>query len=257
MGLVSSVAGMVLPGSKPVTAALAMYDPIVGSEVGDFQAFQYFPEKISDSKGVDYASRTVPGGSHPIYTFISGGERTISFSAIFANDKAPEDDSSSLKNLLTGKASFSFKDDKNRPDVVNIQEAVKWLRSFLYPEYRNQVSSPPPLAVLYLPNSGIVGAGKYPDSIIGIITRADVSYEAFHRNGSPRIVVVEVELKEVMQTGEKWQFHARQDFVSAVDDKKDSQGLSINSLTKKIGGATPSVSVPNYKRATTQVPKKK
>ena len=150
MGLVSSIGGMVCPGDKPVTAALAMYDPISGKEEGAFQAFQYFPEKITDSKSVDYASKTIPGGSHPIYTFISGGERTITFDVIFANDENP-DAGASLKNFLTGKANFSpLSLGKIRPDVVDIKEAVKWLRSFLYPEYKNNIAKAPPLVVLFI-----------------------------------------------------------------------------------------------------------
>jgi len=202
MSLVSSIQSL-FSGEKPEMAALAYYDPINGEEVigGSFQAFQYFPEKIQDTKGVDYSSKTIPGGSHPIYTFISGGERTISFEAIFINDDVPK----SATNLLNGKT-YSIKDADKR-DIVNIANAISWLRYCMYPTYNNGVAKAPPLVVVYLPNSGIIGTGNYAHSVVGILRRADVSYEAFHRDGTPRIAVVSIEIAEVVQTKKSWKWH--------------------------------------------------
>jgi hypothetical protein len=253
MGLVSSISSIVSPGDKPVTAALAMYDPISGESDGAFQAFQYFPEKITDSKGVDYASKTIPGGSHPIYTFISGGERTVTFDAIFANDDNPNS-GATVKNFLTGKASFSpLSLTKVRPDVVNIPEAIKWLRSFLYPEYKNNVAKAPPLVVLYLPNSGIVGVGDYPDSIVGILTRADVSYEAFHRDGTPRLVVLNLEIKEVPQIKQQWKFQSREEFLGAVEN---DHGFSKPYYERAAQQATKKQSNSDADRLTSAIPRR-
>lgn len=222
MSIASSITSL-LGSPKPVTAAFGLYSPEFGEAVGDLQAFQYFPEKISDSKGVEYASRTVPGGSHPIYTFISGGERTLSFDVIFANDKNPEPPT--LTGLFSGKAAFDASSNA-RQDVSegtsSIPEAIKWLRSFLYPEFgiTNDAISAPPLAMFYLPNSGIVGTGNVPDSIIGILTQANVSYEVFHRNGAPRLVVISVELKEVAQISKTWQWQTREELLGAEINRK-------------------------------------
>jgi hypothetical protein len=217
MSLASSVASM-LNTKEPVSAALAYYDPVLGEEAKKFgaydsndaffkyktmnpigyQAFQYYPEKISDSKSVEYTSKSIPGGSHPIYTFISGGERTISFDAIFVNDEGPP-----LSVLEGGLRIATW---KPRKEVQDVAGGIKWLRYCLYPTYKNGVAKAPPLVILYLPESGIIGDGNKKNSVIGILTRADVTYESFYRNGTPRLAVVSCEIKEVVQTQKKWQF---------------------------------------------------
>lgn len=217
MSLASSVASM-FNQKDPVSAALAYYDPILGEEArlgGDYdsadafvqygtnnrigyQAFQYFPEKISDSKSVEYTSKSIPGGSHPIYTFISGGERTITFDAIFCNDEGPP-----LSVLEGGLRLATW---KPRKEVQDVAGGIRWLRYCLYPTYKNGVAKAPPLVILYLPESGIIGDGNKKDSVIGILTRADVTYESFYRTGKPRLAVVSCEIKEVVQTNKKWQF---------------------------------------------------
>ena len=217
---------------KPVTAGIAVYDPNSGGESGasrfdflnprgkkdkvNFTAFQYFPERVSDSKAANYSQKEVPGGSHPLYTFINGGARVITFDAIFTSDKRPpESAGSGLVAALTGALS-SIGPDVDRKDTVDIAAAIAWLRKFLYPKYESNIAKNPDLLVVYLPNSGIIGTGDVPGSVIGIMTRCDVAYEGFHRDGTPRIAVVSLEFHEVVQTRENWRFFGA-NYVKAVD----------------------------------------
>lgn len=55
-------------------------------ELENALSFQYFPETLSDTKAVNYSRKNIPGGSHPLYQWISGGERIISFTAHFSCD---------------------------------------------------------------------------------------------------------------------------------------------------------------------------
>jgi hypothetical protein len=191
---------------------MAFWDISKGEEQlnkDSFQAFQYFPEKITDSRSAEYASKIVPGGSHPIYTFISGGERSISFEAIFTNDNNP---------VSTA---------KEQPYSVNIPQALRWLRTATYPTIKGGISKAPPLVVVYFPNSGISGvedagtgfaaspgfgvsasnlSSTTGSKIIGIMSSSNITYEAFHRDGTPRIVTVSIEIKEVVQTKGDWRF---------------------------------------------------
>ena len=48
---------------------------------GDSQVFQYYPETISDTKAINYQQKEIFGASLPLYQFIAGGERLISFQA--------------------------------------------------------------------------------------------------------------------------------------------------------------------------------
>lgn len=228
MSLLSSIASL-FNNEKPVTAAMAYYDPSTGEELantGGFKAFQYFPEKVSDSKSVDYSQKSVPGASHPIYTFISGGERTITFDAIFVDDAGP----TSASDLLSGGKTFSVKDADKR-DIQDIESAIKWLRYCMYPSYKSGVAKAPPLVVLYLPNSGIIGTGNYTDSIVGILRRADVTYEAFYRNGKPRIAVVSIEIVEVIQTKRGWGFQGTE---SSQFDKSYIPNRTSSSPSKSL-----------------------
>ena len=212
MGLLDVLSSGSMPGS--VTAGFSRYYPQFGRKGngGGVVAFQYFPERISDSRAPNYAQKEIPGGSHPLYQFVSGGERVLSFDAVFANDRSGDGGMGGLIGGVLGflggaKASNDGGiNNNNRKDVVDIAAAIDTLRSFTYPTYEASVSKPPPLIEFYLPGSGITAADGNKDSIIGILGRCDVAYEAFHRNGVPRIAVVSLEIREVVQTEKNWKF---------------------------------------------------
>lgn len=204
-------------GVNPVTAGIEMHElfknkqPYKNFPTGVI-AFQYFPERITDSKAANYASKDIPGGSHPIYTFVSGGERSLTFDAVFCNDDSGEGNPSGILGAaaalfgLGGGSGSSIKNN-SRKDVVDINAAVNWLRAYTYPFYDGQgIAYPPPLAVLHLPGTGIVSADGIKDSFVGIITTVSITYEAFHRSGRPRIVVASVEFREVVNVGPRWKF---------------------------------------------------
>lgn len=111
---------------------------------------------------------------------------------------------------------------------VDVQAAVAWLMSKTYPTYgpntnlanpRNGLATAPPKLILYLPNSGLVsgvgstqtGKGITPisDSIYCILRECNVTYEAFFRNGAPRIVTISLSFEEIIQVGNSWGFIGR------------------------------------------------
>jgi hypothetical protein len=47
---------------------------------------QYFPETLTDSKAVNYQVKDIPGGSLPLYQWVSSGAREISFTAVWTTD---------------------------------------------------------------------------------------------------------------------------------------------------------------------------
>jgi len=242
MGLVSSISSVLGIGDSvvPVTAAIGELDPNTGMEKtskkvtgalgkvagnlanaagvnlpgsgggnsGGQQAFQYFPETISDTKAPEWIRKNVPGGSHPILTFISGGERVLSFAAVFTNTTNPEP-LGAVQAALTGNFEFGLDDifgGAPKKHDSSIPSAIVYLRKFTYPDYANFVSQPPPFAVVYLPNSGITSREGYPDSIVGAMVQCDIIYEKFYRNGEPRITVIQLSFVETCQVGENWQF---------------------------------------------------
>lgn len=212
MGVAASLASVlgISDTAVPVTAGIAELDKKTHREVnGTLQAFQYFPETISDTKAADWVRKNVPGGSHPILSFINGGERTISFSIVFTQEENPEE-VSTLSSLLTGKFEL-FKDSTRKDTEKNIAGAISYLRAFTYPDYIQNVSKPPPFAIVYLPNSGITSQAGFADSIVGAMMQCDVTYEKFHRNGAPRYVAMQLSFIEVVQTSQHWQFVGRKE----------------------------------------------
>lgn len=224
MSAVSSIASAlgVSETSEPVSAAIEAYDPATG-EGSQLIALQYYPETISDTRAVEWARRQIPGGSHPILTWISGGERVISFTAIFTQDRNPENQSA-LSQALTGTFDIGISDDKKRNvdadpsgnEQAGIPAAIAYLRSFTYPTYPNGAAKAPPLAIVYLPNSGIIGFGGYPGSIVGAMVECNVTYEAMHRNGAPRIAAVSLSFVEAVNDSPGWAFHSADDFANVT-----------------------------------------
>lgn len=232
MGLASSLASVigVSDTAVPVTAGIAEFDGASHREVvGSLQAFQYFPETINDTKAADWVRKNVPGGSHPILSFINGGERMITFTCIFTQEENPEE-LSLIGSLLTGKFEL-FKGSGRKDTEKNIAAAVSYLRAFTYPEYKQNVSKAPPFAIVYLPNSGIVSQQGFEDSIVGAMIQCDVTYEKFHRNGSPRFISMQLSFVEVVQTSANWKFVGRDDLKKMLGKsqyKRPMVGVKAN-----------------------------
>lgn len=232
-------------GSDPTKAEIIPLDDN-GAEIRDqARYFQYFPENIQDSKGVNYASKNIPGGSHPLYQFINGADRTISFTAIFTSDEnpAPAEVLSALERGVQSAQSFLSQSvspsNRGSKHTVPVNSAVIWLRSFMYPRFTNlsnteKFSAPkaPRVCRIYLPNSGIHGstdAGQLAvDSINCIMTQCDVVYESFYRNGTQRITTVNLTFNETIQTGSSnWKFSDGASFDRAWIQGSSIKGASV------------------------------
>jgi hypothetical protein len=184
--------------------------------------FQYFPETIQDNKAVNYAGTTVPGASLPIYQWIAGGERLISFSAFFSSDLIFNRDS-------LAKAPFDrMKKLGMEHRVVDIRAAVVWLRRYVLPTYKNSNTgeafvTPPARLGLFVPGLRLGLIGGAPDATAGpsgdivkvIMTQCDATYESFFSNGVPRTATVQLSFVEIAQYGENVRFPGR---TQAMDE---------------------------------------
>jgi hypothetical protein len=213
------------------------------TEIGDRDlnfnrvAFQYFPDTINDTKGINYQQKEIPGGSLPLYQWVSGSERLISFSAVFTTDVdilSVDANTRDAVSAADGDFTLSIADRLKQTGVqrrnVDIRAAVGWLRSYMYPKYNNAangsaagaqgvtITQAPSKLRLVLPGSGIGIAGacaETPDSVRVIMTQCDVSYEAFFPSGLPRIATVGLAFAEIAQFGGVVQFPQR---TAAMDD---------------------------------------
>lgn len=212
-----------VPGRKLVEGAflLAFED---GQSKMSWQSFQYYPETVSDNRSVSLEDKYGLGGSHPIYQWTRGSAREIAFDAVFSADYATP----AINNATSSKDKFEtirsfvkspayatyslFVSEESRATEkhqTNIIEAVKWLRQFTYPTYAQSRAQAPKRLLLNLPNSGInhFGDPKNPDTLVVLMTRCDVVYEAFFANGVPRIATVSLQFVETIQHG-NWKYQS-------------------------------------------------
>lgn len=200
----------------------------------EYIAFQYFPESITDTKAVNYATKDIPGGSLPLYQWTSSGERIISFQAVFTSDVDLGLDPSLFAQIVS-------KGHVRRN--VDIRTALLWLRTYMLPTYGQTVEVGVPLTQsprkldLYIPNSGIGllgGASQNmgtlgerraalqgysvttsssdastnisADHVLCLMTQCDVTYEAFFPSGMPRIATVQLQFAQTAQAGGRVNF---------------------------------------------------
>jgi hypothetical protein len=198
-----------------------------------FRAFQYYPDTITDSKSVEYATKNIIGSSHPLYQWVHGSPRTISFDAIFSSDFSTkpldggteltsmnsviESASSVVKNPV-GTMVGSIKKSMGISDEMDVAAGIAWLRSKTYPMYTQKVAVAPPKLLLWLENSGItsfVDPAHEVDVVPVIMTTCDVTYESFFRNGVPRLATVRLSFSEIIQYGNSWKYVSRESVAKA------------------------------------------
>jgi hypothetical protein len=184
-------------------------DPQTDEIQEDF-VFQYYPESVSSSKASNIQRKEVPGGSLPIHQWISSGEHTISFTAIFTTD---------IDFLANGEARaietyLRIKSAGLQRRNVDIRTALALLRQYMVPTYGSDAGIGVPSTFaprkcrLFMPGTGIgvIGgvpgsAPVMPDSVIAVMTQCDITYQALFKTGMPRIVEVSLAFSQVPQLG--------------------------------------------------------
>lgn len=189
--------------------------PVKGTS--PYVAFQYFPETISDGKSINYQQKDIPGGSLPLYQWVSSGERLISFTAVFTCDvdyaaavaAVPDVDASSVAvdvaaTSLQSRLKSAGQVQRN-PDV---RGAIAWLRRYMLPTYDGTFKEPitraPNKLQLYLPNSGlgVLGGSSFAgsiDSICCVMTQCEATYESYFPSGLLRVATVALAFAQIPQ----------------------------------------------------------
>lgn len=151
--------------------------------------FQYWPESVTDQQGVNYSSKEIPGGSHPLYQYVGGGERTISFDALFTSE-IEEFDPFSVKH--SGIPSSRY--------TVDVRAAIARLESFKLPKYpRNGANGrvkPPPRLILVFPKTNL---GRNSDQIAVILKEISWNFVSWFPSGVPRVVQASLSFGETVQ----------------------------------------------------------
>lgn len=236
MGIVSSISSIIGSNEEMQQARAYLVELDDSGSMVEYRAFQYFPQTIDDSKSGDYVEKTVIGSSHPIYQWLHGGKRSISFDAVLTSDftkgtgqnplgafgavaetvtsfiKSPA--ATAISTLSSG-GQDPYDPDGSTGKNVNIAAGISWFRSKLYPTYKgNEPVKPPPKLLLVVEGTEMSSyVGSYKTGVIPcIMSRCDVSYESFFRDGSPRVATLSLEFWETVQIGKSWSWVSRDSF---------------------------------------------
>lgn len=207
---------------------------------GDNQVFQYYPETVTDTKAVNYQQKEIFGGSLPLYQWVSGGERLISFSVVFTCDV---DLLNAVDQSVSTEIYQRLKSAGQERRNVDIRAAVMWLRGYMLPSYGTatietqvgkdsggtQLTFAPRKLVLSMPGTGIGFAGgddgiSGQDSVLCHMTQCDVTYEALFPSGLPRAATVQVAFAQIAQFRGAVQFPQRSSFY---DDVRKGRGITL------------------------------
>ena len=243
MSLIKSIASIAKPSDDSKVAEFAIYDYInAGADPSTSSnqalSLQYFPESISLERKAEYVSKKPLGGSHPLYQWLHGSERSLSVEAIFTAEvdewkSGPTDVVSSLESVATSVGSL-LKNPVTAvlsaarggvtnygPNHTDVPSAIQWLQSKTYPIYNGgagklQKANPPPKLALHIPNCGIqtyANGTILPDIFYCIMTNCSVKLTSFFKSGAPRVAEVSLSFEEIIQIGTNWGYVGRDTFI--------------------------------------------
>ena len=188
-----------LLGATPESAVLfKALTPGTQPDSRDAFTFQYWPATLQDSYEPNYATKQSPGASHALYQWVGGGERTISFEAIFT---AEINQTRELQGTVVKASRDASELLPSGRYTVDVAAALARIRSWMLPTYakggKKGLTEAPPRLWLYLPNMGLGGA---KDVITVILKSAPITIEACFPNGEPRVATVQMTFAETVQS---------------------------------------------------------
>ena len=200
---------LTLAGSldRQVTAniyELDSYGRIIAESLLKPFAFQFFPDTINDEKNTGWSKRHVPGLSHPLYQWIKGGERVISFKSVFYREE------NGIPTNLINPARAKSISDKYNSDVAG---AIAYLRRLQYPVGVSStgIYEAPRILLLEFPRSYIAGDSSFVECVL---TNVAAQWKGSFPDGTPKMAVVDLTFEEVIQDGNRIRPHTQQRYRS-------------------------------------------
>jgi len=186
--------------------------------VADLFVFQFWPSQVTDNYTPNYATKQIPGASHPLYQWVSGSGRDISFTANFVSEV--REDSLTIQGasnksfssriaasgagaITRGALALGAAFLPSSRYTVNVAGALASLQQYLYPSYGEQtankgVTKPPKKLILVLPNTKL-GRAEDADGVLCILKSANVTMESWFPSGELRAASVALQFAEIVQ----------------------------------------------------------
>lgn len=195
-------------GENKASVFLYKLSPKDDKPTGQTLSLQYWPETFKDDKTPDYQTKKLPGANLPLYSWVGGGERIISFSTTMSTDLdltkwASRGAGADVDATVISQLKSRGLERRN----IDIRAAMLWLRSFQMPTYTKDAYMPPPKVILVMPGTGIglmagmVSGGVQRDHIYAVMTKCDFEIKASFPNGNPRLVQVDLAFAQIAQIG--------------------------------------------------------
>ena len=225
-GILSAFTGALTASTKVAEFVIVPLDndARIDNSLGGAKVLQYWPASISDGKSANWQSRDVMGSPLPMYQWVNGSERSISFTANFSRDMSGE----------IGKNKDLEEDKFN----VDVDAAIAWLRMLSMNDYA-QVGNVPNAAVPP-PVLWICGLGTSPKSgmrfgynskaksdilktplsktgasgVYCLMTECSADRSNWFQDGTTRYAEVSLSFVETMQIGRGIYQYGRSDFLS-------------------------------------------
>jgi hypothetical protein len=145
----------------------------------EYREFIANPNEFSDAKSTDWGEAHVPGASHPVYGFGSGGERLITFELHIDGDRNPKARSANQ-------------------DRIDISQELFWYRSLIYPYQMNGKESQ------VAPSLVSFTYGTMWSSVLCVVKKADYKITRFSSSGTAMRGTISLALAEVVKKSQVW-----------------------------------------------------
>jgi len=177
------------------------------------RVLQYWPESLDDPFESGWQSKQIPGLNRPLRQWISGTDRTITFTAVFSCDQDGD----------VGSSDGEVEEDKHN---VNINAAIAWLRSLCSNDYvdvpgSGKMAKAPPVLWLHFEGTqlGYNLGDRAPDNgaesdagIHCVMDSCPVTYQEWFPSGRPKYVEVALSFSETIQIGGNVYAYGSSDF---------------------------------------------
>jgi len=167
--------------STPVKGRIDVPD-YIGVGMPGWYAFMFNPAEVTEKKEVNYGETPVPGASHPVHQFGSGGARVISFDLFLDGDRGKFAAKNKTQSVFTIEEMDKYTSVK--PDVLY------WQSLMLPMEYgRDQFAKVKPPHVIF-------NFGNLYKNVVCLVKRADPRWTHFNLRMVPIRATLSVQLDE-------------------------------------------------------------